>query len=299
MSLKIAFLGTPNFSVPALREVHKTFGVNTVFSQPPKKSNRGMKNTKSPVQIAAEELNINVRTPINLNDDFDFFKKENFNIAVVSAYGQIISDLFLNLSNCLFINIHASILPKWRGAAPIQRSLMNMDQETGISIMKIKKELDSGPVLLSKSIPLSIYSKGGEIEEQLSYLGSELIIESLNQIQSKKYNFIEQDHSKATYAKKIVKEDEMIDWNLSAEEVIAKIHALNPRPGSFFEYQNTQLKIFKCELEKNHSGKPGEVILDQSRMIICCKSNSINVLEIQRPGKKKQQINEFLLGFKS
>ena len=159
--MKITFMGTPKFAVPALKIINENFRIDTVYTQPPKKSKRGMKEVISPVHEISNELNLDVRTPKDLSNDLEFFKSKNFNLAVVTAYGQIIPETFLK--ECKFINIHASLLPKWRGAAPIQRSLMNKDKFTGISIMKIEKELDSGPVLLTKSLPINIYSKHGDV----------------------------------------------------------------------------------------------------------------------------------------
>ena len=178
--MKIAFMGTPSFAVPALKKINKVFKVDTVFTQPPRKSKRGMKELSSPVHEISNQLNLDVRTPNRLNDDLEFFKSKKFSLVVVAAYGQIIPDDFLK--ECLFINIHASLLPSWRGAAPIQRSLMNRDKSTGISIMKIEKELDSGPVLLTKSLPINIYSKHGDVEKKLSEIGSNLIIEAIQKI---------------------------------------------------------------------------------------------------------------------
>ena len=221
--MKIAFMGTPTFAIPALKKIDQTFKIDTIYTQPPRKSKRGMKELISPVNEISNQLKLDVRTPYNLIDDLDFFKSKSFNLAVVAAYGQIIPEIFLK--ECLFINIHASMLPRWRGAAPIQRSLMNKDKSTGISIMKIEKELDSGPVLLTQGLPLTIYSKHGDIENKLSKIGSELVVKAIKKINDNNYKFVEQNHNLKTYAKKISKEDEEIIWNLEAETIIAKIHA--------------------------------------------------------------------------
>ena len=218
-------------------------------------------------------------------------------MAVVTAYGQIIPDTFLK--ECLFINIHASLLPKWRGAAPIQRSLMNKDKFTGISIMKIEKELDSGPVLLTKSLPINIYSKHGDVEKKLSEIGSNLIIEAIQKINNDPgCEFKEQDHNLKSYAKKITKEDEEIIWDIDAETVIAKIHALTPSPGCYFYNNSDKLKIFECKLSDKKSKKPGHVVIENESLFIACKDKYIQILEIQKPGKNKQKIKEFIKGYK-
>ena len=295
--MKITFMGTPKFAVPALKIINENFRIDTVYTQPPKKSKRGMKEVISPVHEISNELNLDVRTPKDLSNDLEFFKSKNFNLAVVTAYGQIIPETFLK--ECKFINIHASLLPKWRGAAPIQRSLMNKDKFTGISIMKIEKELDSGPVLLTKSLPINIYSKHGDVEKKLSEIGSNLIIEAIQKINNDPdCEFEEQDHNLKSYAKKITKEDEEIIWDIDAETVIAKIHALTPSPGCYFYNNSNKLKIFECKLSDKKSKKPGHVVVENGSLFIACKDKYIEILEIQKPGKNKQKIKEFIKGYK-
>tara|TARA_A100001011_G_scaffold397436_1_gene498414 strand:+ start:38995 stop:39885 length:891 start_codon:yes stop_codon:yes gene_type:complete len=294
--MKIAFMGTPTFAIPALKKIDQTFKIDTIYTQPPRKSKRGMKELISPVNEISNQLKLDVRTPYNLIDDLDFFKSKSFNLAVVAAYGQIIPEIFLK--ECLFINIHASMLPRWRGAAPIQRSLMNKDKSTGISIMKIEKELDSGPVLLTQGLPLTIYSKHGDIENKLSKIGSELVVKAIKKINDNNYKFVEQNHNLKTYAKKISKEDEEIIWNLEAETIIAKIHALSPNPGSYFYYNHDKLKIFECKLTEKKSDKPGCVHIKNERLFIACKDKYVEVLEIQKSGKNRQKAKEFLKGYK-
>ena len=295
--MKITFMGTPKFAVPALKIINENFRIDTVYTQPPRKSKRGMKEVISPVHEISNELNLDVRTPKDLSNDLEFFKSKNFNLAVVTAYGQIIPETFLK--ECKFINIHASLLPKWRGAAPIQRSLMNKDKFTGISIMKIEKELDSGPVLLTKSLPINIYSKHGDVEKKLSEIGSNLIIEAIQKINNDPdCEFEEQDHNLKSYAKKITKEDEEIIWNIDAETVIAKIHALTPFPGCYFYNNSDKLKIFECKLSDKKSKKPGHVVVENGSLFIACKDKYIEILEIQKPGKNRQKIKEFIKGYK-
>lgn len=295
MSLNIAFMGTPQFAVPTLKKILLTsHSVKAVYSQPPKKSNRGMKLEKSPIHVLAEENNLSVRTPNSLEEDFDYFQQLNVDLVVVVAYGQIISKQFLQLPKYGFLNVHASLLPKWRGAAPIQRSVMAQDSATGISIMKIEEQLDSGPVLLVESMKLNLSTTSGEVENYLSNIGGDKILEAIQLIEEGKARFIPQEEDKATYAKKIKKEDEIIHWNKSAKEIIAQIHGLNPRPGACFTYKEEKIKIWKAEYVAKND-KPGLVLDNQ--LCISCGEGALKILEIQRPGKKIQQTKDFLLGF--
>ena len=215
MPYKIIFMGTPQFSVPVLESLVKSsYQISCVYTQSPKKSNRGQKLNSSPIQNYAENLKLVVRNPNNLNteEELKFFKKMNPDIVVVVAYGQLISKKFLDIPTKGFINIHASLLPKWRGAAPIQRAIINLDKQTGISIMRIKEELDSGPVMKKIKIDINSSDTSGLISEKLSKISSEHIISALNDIFNKKDKFTEQDHDNSTYAKKIKKNEAKVNW---------------------------------------------------------------------------------------
>ena len=205
-------MGTPMFAVPILKSLYQNgYPISCVYTQPPQKSKRGQKINKSPIQLISETLNIEFRTPNSLKenlDELEYFKSLEADLAIVVAYGQIIPKSYLNLTKKGFINIHASILPKWRGAAPIQRSIMNLDKETGISIMKIGEELDTGPVCNIYKINIESDLNAEDINEKLSSLAAEKILENLDDIYEDKANFIEQDHSLATYASKIKKIDD-------------------------------------------------------------------------------------------
>jgi len=298
MSKKIVFMGTPLFAVPILKSLYQNgFPISVVYTQPPQKSKRGQKINKSPIQGISETLNIEFRSPEFLKDnkdEYEFLKKLNADLGIVVAYGQIIPKSFLNLTKKGFINIHASILPKWRGAAPIQRSIMNLDEETGISIMKIAEVLDSGPVSNIYKIKIDQKSNTENISEKLSLLAAEKILNIVDDIFEDKVKFINQDHSQATYAKKIDKIEGKIDWNENAKKIIGKINGLFPVPGAFFSYNGERYKILKAEIGSS-SGKLGEVLSD--KLEIACGSNqSIKILEIQRQGKNPQKISEFILG---
>ena len=298
MPKKIIFMGTPIFAVPILKSLYQNgYPISVVYTQPPQKSQRGQKINKSPVQGISETLNIDFRCPKTLRDndeEYNFIKELNADLAIVVAYGQIIPENFLNLTKKGFINVHASILPKWRGAAPIQRSIMKLDKETGISIMKINKELDSGPISNIYKIKIDHNNNAQEISEKLSLLAAEKILDNIEEIFEDKIQFIDQEHSKATYAKKIDKNEGKINWSDKAINIIGKINGLFPNPGAFFIFNGERYKILKAEIG-NGIGKAGEVLTDKLE-IACSNNQSIKILEIQRQGKKVQKIGEFLLG---
>ena len=298
MSQKIVFMGTPEFSVPTLESlVNSNNQILAVYSQPPSKANRGQKIIPSSVEIFAKENSLNIRTPLNLDTDeeYNFLKNLKPDIVVVIAYGQIIPKKFLNISKHGFINVHASLLPKWRGAAPIQRSIMNLDNETGISIMKIVEALDAGPVMHQDKIPINENIDTLTLSKVLSKLGAKSIINAINKIEKGQARFQEQNHSQATYAKKIAKMEGKINWNQSAKEVLAKINGLNPNPGAWFQYKNERFKVWKAEIV-NETSDAGKTIND--KLTIACNEQSIRILEIQKEGKSRQSTDQFLLGNK-
>jgi len=300
MPKKIIFMGTPLFAVPILKSLYQNgYPVSIVYTQPPQKSKRGQKINKSPIQGISETLNIDYRSPITLKnneEEYKFLRELNADLAVVVAYGQIIPKEFLQLTKKGFINVHGSLLPSWRGAAPIQRSIMNLDDEIGISIMKIVEALDSGPVSNLYKFKLDNNQNAQEVSEKLSMLAAEKILDNIDNILEDKAEFIEQDHSKATYAKKIDKKEGQIDWKIGAPKIIGKINGLFPSPGAFFSFNGERYKILKAEIG-NGIGKFGEVISDNLE-IVCGNNQTIKILEIQREGKNPQKISEFMLGSK-
>ena len=297
MLKKIIFMGTPMFAVPILKKLYQNgYQVSVVYTQPPKKSNRGQQLNISPVQGISETLGIDVRSPSYLNgnqEEINFINNLNADLAIVVAYGKIIPNEMLSLTKKGFINIHASLLPKWRGAAPIQRSIMNLDKETGISIMRIINELDAGPVSKNYKISISDNDNFLTLSEKLSSLASEKLLENIDDILEDKVTFYDQNNLEATYAKKILKSEGKINWNETGEEIIGKINGLNPIPGAWFIYNGERYKILKAELG-NKKGNPG--IVSSDNLEVFCKFNSLKIIEIQREGKKLQKINEFLLG---
>ena len=291
-------MGTPMFSVPILKSLYQNgYPIECVYTQPPQKSQRGQKINKSPIQKISETLNLEFRSPNSLKDnkeELDHFKSLDADLAIVVAYGQIIPKEFLKLTKKGFINIHASILPKWRGAAPIQRSIMNLDKETGISIMKIQEELDTGPVCNIYKINIENNLNAEDISEKLSSLAAKKILDNIDDIFENNANFIEQDHSSATYALKIQKLEGKINWKEEAKVIIGKINGLYPAPGAYFMFNGERYKILKAETGQGQ-GKPGEVLTDYLE-ISCGDKKSIKIIEIQRQGKRPQSIGEFVLG---
>ena len=291
-------MGTPMFAVPILKSLYQNgYPISHVYTQPPRKSQRGQRINKSPIQGIAETLNLEFRAPKNLKDnkeEYQYLKDIDADLAIVVAYGQIIPKEFLNLTKKGFINIHASLLPKWRGAAPIQRSIMNLDKEIGISVMKITEQLDTGPVCNTYKIGLKNNFNASDVTDKLSLIAAEKILDNIDDILEDKANFIEQDHSKATYATKIQKGEGEINWNDEAKIIIGKINGLYPVPGAFFIYKGERYKILKAEIG-NGNGKPGEIVSDYLE-VNCGDKKTIKIKEIQRQGKKPQNISEFMPG---
>ena len=291
-------MGTPLFAVPILKALYQNgYPLSVVYTQPPQRSQRGQKINKSPIQGISETLKIEYRTPNALKsnkEEYNYLKELDADIAIVVAYGQIIPKEYLSLTKKGFINIHASLLPKWRGAAPIQRSIMNLEKETGISIMKIGEKLDTGPVCSSYKIEIIDNDNAETVSEKLSELAAEKILDNIDEILDDKIQFKEQNHKESSYAAKIEKNEGQIKWNETAEDIIGKINGLYPSPGAFFIHKGERYKILKAELTLG-SGKIGEV-LDNYLEIGCGNKKSIKILEIQRQGKRPQNISEFMLG---
>ena len=291
-------MGTPMFAVPILKSLYQNgYSISVIYTQPPQKSKRGQKINKSPIQGVAETLNIGFRTPSllkNNKDEYDYLKNLNADLAIIVAYGQIIPKEFLDLTKKGFLNIHASLLPEWRGAAPIQRSIMSRDKVTGISFMKIGEKLDTGPVCKKYEVEIDFNDNYETLSQKLSTLASQKISENIDDILEDKLKFIEQSHKDATYAYKIKKSEGEIEWNDIAENIIGKINGLFPNPGAWFKFKGERYKILKAEIGSG-TGKIGEVLNDY--LEVSCKDNkSVKILELQREGKRPQKINEFILG---
>ena len=298
MALNIIFMGTPEFAVPILDTInnskHKVLGV---YTQPPSKKNRGQKFKISPVHEYSEKAKLNIRYPEKLDTvvEYEYLKNLKPHVVIVVAYGKIIPLKILNLKNIEFINIHASLLPKWRGAAPIQRSIMNCDKVSGISIMKIVSQLDSGPTLIQAKIDIDSNTNYETLSKKMSHLGASKILDALDLIEKKKANYISQNNNEATYARKIDKSEAKIKWDQDARKILAQINALYPNPGCWFDLNGVRIKIIKA-IEVRKQGKAGEVLSDN--FTIACLKNAIQILELKKEGKKTLTAKEFLKGNK-
>ncbi len=297
MVLNIIFMGTPNFAVPILKAIKNlNHNILEVYTRPPNKKNRGQKIQNSPIHNFSNKLNLPVRCPIAFDEEeINHIKKLNPDLVIVVAYGKILPVKLLNLEKVLFINVHASLLPRWRGAAPIQRAIMNLDHETGVSIMKIVPELDAGPVLIQSKIKITKETNHKELSGKMSELGAKLISDTFEIIKNKKLNFTEQNESKATYAKKIEKTESRLNWNDDADKIIAKINAFSPNPGCWFELNGIRIKIIKA-IQVTSKGMPGTILDD--KLTIACSKDAIRIIELQKEGKQKTTADEFLRGNK-
>ncbi len=293
--MRLAFMGTPEFAVPALRALH-TAGhhVAAVYSQPPRRAGRGKKFTPSPVQQVAEELGIEVRIPVSLRtgEAQAEFAALDLDAAVVAAYGLILPQAILDAPKMGCLNIHGSLLPRWRGAAPVQRAILAGDEETGITIMQMETGLDTGPMLLKSKTPVG-EKTAGELTNELAQTGAELMVQYLALVED--FPPEVQDDALATYAKKITKEESRLDFSQSAANVLRQIRAFNPVPGAFFEYDGHRYRIHSAQII-NAFGDAGTLIDDQ--MTIACGDRAIKPNLIQKAGRPKLALSEFLNGTK-
>ena len=296
MNKRIVFCGTPEIASQVLKSIYQNgYQIECVYTQPPVAAHRKQQVHKSPVHLISETLNLPVRTPSSLNNEEEknFLKDLNIDLGIVVAYGQILKKDFLSVPKYGWINVHYSILPACRGASPVQRAIMQGETTTGISIMQMNERVDTGSICNQYSINILDNENSEELASRLSTLASEKIVENIDDIFEGKAVFKEQDHNKATYAKKIDKAESKNSWNNSAKKIIEKINGLASSPGAFFLYKGERYKILKAE-PSNAKGDPG-VILNEN-FEIGCAENSIKILEIQREGKKVQKIKEFMLG---
>ena len=295
--LKIVFMGTAEFAVPTLEKLFKSgHDVVSVYSSSPKKANRGMTITQSPVSSTAKKFNLDLHYPDNLksNDEYNRLKALAPDIIIVIAYGMILPPEILAIPKKGCFNLHASILPRWRGAAPIQRAMINGDVKTGISIIKIDEGLDTGDIVLKKEISIDDDDNYRDLEKKLSILGAESFENFFEKIENPEL-FEKQDDAKSSYAKKILKSEARIDWNDSASVISRKINAFFPKPGAWFEYESKRVKIIKAKKD-DQSGIPGEVL--DNNLKIACGENSVQIIEIQKEGKQSCSVEKFLLGNK-
>lgn len=292
--MRIIFMGTPDFAVPALKAL-SDFGhdIVAVYSQPPRPAGRGKKSRASAVQQEAERLGLEVRTPASLKPDEEkaAFADCDADVAIVAAYGLILNQTILDAPKYGCINIHGSLLPRWRGAAPVQRAILAGDAETGITIMQMERGLDTGPMLAKAETPID-GKTAGELTDELAQMGATLVCETLSELKGLEPE--PQDDALATYAEKISKAEARLDFAQSAELVERTVRAFNPMPGAFVEYEGERIKILAAEIVAG-DGVPGMVLDDQ--LTIACQSGAIRPTLVQRAGKGAMATGDLLRGF--
>ena len=294
--MRIIFMGTPDFAVPTLQAlVDAAHDVVCVYTQPPRPGGRrGRELTPSPVQKRAEDLGIEVRHPTSLKsaEEQARFAELDADVAVVAAYGLILPQAVLDAPEHGCLNVHASILPKWRGAAPIHRAIMAGDPVTGVTIMQMEAGLDTGPMLAFARTPVEDKTTG-ELTEELAEIGAQLMVGTLIDLAA--LHPLEQDDEKGTYAAKIDKSEARIDWSRPAEELVRQIHGLSPFPGAWFELDGDRIKVLRAE-KADGEGSPGKVV--DAQLTIACGEGALRPLELQRAGKPKMDLETFLRGNK-
>jgi len=294
--LKIVFMGTPDFALTALQKLYKKHEIICVYTRAPKEAGRGQKLVKSPVHIFAEEHGIEVRTPKTLRNEEEQqkFVALNADISVVAAYGLILPKPVIEAFPYKCVNIHASLLPRWRGAAPIQRAIEAGDKEAGITIMQIVEALDAGDMYLQKSTQIDENTTGGILHDKLAEIGGDLILEYLDNIENIKPTA--QNESQVCYAAKIEKEEGNLDFSMPAEVLERKIRAFTPFPSAYFEHKGERFKVLAakvCDL----SDIAGKFIQGKDKLFIACGQGALEIKQIQRQGKKAMQIADFLRGY--
>jgi len=289
-------MGTPDFAVPALAElIAQGHDIAAVYSQPPRPSGRGMETTPGPVHKFAQTAGLDVRTPLSLKspDEQAAFAALGLDAAVVVAYGLLLPKAILDAPRLGCFNLHGSLLPRWRGAAPIQRAVIAGDAQTGVMVMHMDEGLDTGPVLMAERVTIGRKSSG-ELADQLSRLGADLMVRALGGLERGQVSEQKQSEDGVTYAKKILKDEARIDWTKSAAEIDCLIRGLTPAPGAFTEVKGERLKILLAEPVPGN-GAPGAVIGDD--LTIACGSGALRLLKVQRAGGKAMAADDLLKGF--
>jgi methionyl-tRNA formyltransferase len=298
MALKLIFMGSPDFAVPALQALHAAgHEIVCVYSQPPRPAGRGQAERKTPIHLLAEKLGLSVRTPRRLKsaEDQAEFAALGADLAVVVAYGLILPKPILDATRLGCLNLHGSLLPRWRGAAPIQRALMAGDTETGVQAMRMEEGLDTGPVLLSETVPITPEDTASTLHDRLAAIGAPLLVLAVTLIESGNARFTAQNEKGVTYAEKIKPEEAQIDWTRPAHEIDLKIRGLSPFPGAWFMLNGVRVKALMSRAEAG-DGAPGEA-LDDNLLIACgVGGGAVRLLRVQREGKGAMAAADFLRG---
>ena len=294
--MKVVFMGTPDFAVPALERLIKEHDVVCVYTREPKLSGRGNKLNKTPVHLVAEANGIEVRTPKTLRniDEQQKFAALKADVAVVAAYGLILPLPVLEAYPFGCMNLHASLLPRWRGAAPIQRAVEAGDAKSGVTVMQVAEGLDTGDMLLKGEVEITSTTTGGELHDKLALVGADLISAVLSDIKS--FTPQPQPQDGACYAAKIDKSECKLDFNQKADVLCRKIRAFNPYPAMFFEYGGERFKVLEAHKAEKYA-PAGTIIEENNSLLIACADGALNITQIQRQGKKLMSIGELLRGF--
>lgn len=294
--MKVVFMGTPDFAVPALERLIKEHDVVCVYTREPKLSGRGNKLNKTPVHLVAEANGIEVRTPKTLRniDEQQKFAALKADVAVVAAYGLILPLPVLEAYSLGCLNLHASLLPRWRGAAPIQRAVEAGDAKSGVTVMQVAEGLDTGDMLLKGEVEITSTTTGGELHDKLALVGADLISAVLSDVKS--FTPQPQPQDGACYAAKIDKSECKLDFNQKAEVLCRKIRAFNPYPAMFFEYGGERFKVLEAHKSEKYA-PAGTIIEENNSLLIACADGALNITQIQRQGKKLMSIGELLRGF--
>jgi methionyl-tRNA formyltransferase len=295
--LRLAFLGSAEFSVPTLAAlVQAGHSVVRVYSQPPKPVGRGHKERRTAVHSFAEAHGIEVRTPKSLKsaDEQEAFAKLEIDAAVVAAFGLILPPTVLEAPRLGCFNVHASLLPRWRGAAPIQRAIMAGDQVTGVTIMKVDEGLDTGPMLLVGQVPITSRTTAEDLHDTLANLGADLMVEALAGVTDGTLTPQPQPDTGATYAHKLEREEGRLDWSRPAEDLARAVRALNPWPGVWFEHGSERVKVLAAEVIAS-GGTPGTVLDDH--LTVACGTDALRPVRVQRSGKAPIETDAFLRGY--
>lgn len=295
--LRVAFMGSPDFAVPTLKALlDRGHDVVCVYSQPPKPAGRGGKLRKTPVHEAAEQAGIDVRTPTSLKtpEALADFQALNLDAAVVAAYGLILPQSILDTPKHGCLNVHASLLPRWRGAAPIHRAVLAGDAKSGVTIMQMVAALDAGPMLLTEEVEITPRMTSAELHDQLAELGGPALLCALEGVAAGTVTPVEQDTSLVTYAAKLSKDEAALDWSKSADELDRQVRAFTPWPGATFDASGEAVKVLEAEPE-DADGAPGEVLDDA--LLIACGQGALRLKKLQRPGKKAMAAEDLLRGW--
>ena len=303
-ALRIVFAGTPDFAASALKAlINKGYNIVATYTQPDRPAGRGKKLHKSPVKQLAEQHDIPVYQPLNFKDDADqqALKLLDADLMIVAAYGIILPKVVLDTPKRGCMNIHASLLPRWRGAAPIQRSIQAGDTETGITIMQMDEGLDTGNMLWVKKIAITQDDNGGTLHDKLADLGAEAMVETLEKLDTAELTNEQQDNQLACYAHKLSKADAEIDWTQTAESIQLTIRAFNPWPVAYAVEAGERIRLFEADIVKHNTDKSPGTIINKTRdgVVVACGQDAINIKKLQLPGAKAMSVSDFVNGGKA